>query len=403
LTADPTEKHIINLGVIGMGRAFTLMLPTFTADPRIKLCAATDPRPEACALFASEFGTAYETAEQLCADPMIDAVYVASPHQMHAEHVRLASKAGKHVLVEKPMAISVDECDAMIQAARAGGIHLVVGHSHSFNRPILRLRELIQSGDFGAVRMITAVNYTDFLYRPRRLEELVSEQGGGVVFSQAAHQVDIVRLIGGGMVRSITAATGSWDPARPTEGAYSAVLTFVDGTFATATYSGYGHFDSDEFMGGIDELGQQKDPGRYGAARAALRSAVSPDTEAALKAARNYGGPNYKLTLPAGLQHQHFGLLVVSCEKADLRPLPSGVMIYADDERRLEPLAPPVVPRSEVIDELYDAAVNGKRPLHSGEWARATLEVCLAILRSAREGQPIALQHQVPAEPHGAN
>jgi phthalate 4,5-cis-dihydrodiol dehydrogenase len=318
--------------------------------------------------------------------------------------VRLAARAGKHVLVEKPMAISVDECDVMIEAARAGDIHLIVGHSHSFNRPILRLRELIQRGDFGAVRMITALNYTDFLYRPRRPEELVSEEGGGVVFSQGAHQLDIVRLVGGGMVRTVSAATGSWDPARPTEGAYSALLTFADGTFASATYSGYGHFDSDKFVDDIDEMGRRKDPSHYGAARAALRSAASPETEAALKAARNYGGPDYKpAALPAGLQHQHFGLLVVSCEKADLRPLPSGVMIYADDEQRLEPLPPPAVPRSEVIDELYDAAVNGKPPLHSGEWARATLEVCLATLRSAHEGRPITLQHQVSAEPHGAN
>lgn len=391
------DKRFINLGVFGMGRAFTLMLPTLAADPRIKLRAAADPRPDARALFASEFGAAHESVEQLCADPTIEAVYIASPHQLHAEHVRLAATAGKHVLVEKPMAITIGECDAMIEAARAAGIHLIVGHSHSFNRPIQRLRELIQGGDFGDIRMMTALNYTDFLYRPRRREELVSEQGGGVVFSQGAHQIDILRLIGGGMVRTVSAATGSWDADRPTEGAYSALLTFVDGTFATATYSGYGHFDSDEFMRGIDELGQQKDPARYGAARAALRSAVSADSEEALKAARNYGGPNYKpAALPAGLQHHHFGLLVASCEKADLRPLSSGVMIYADTEQRLEPLPPPHIPRSEVIDELYDAVVNGKPPLHSGEWARATLEVCLAILRSAREGRPITLQQQVP-------
>lgn len=393
------EKRFINLGVIGMGRAFTLMLPTLVADPRIKLCAAADPRPDARALFASEFGAAYEKAEQLCADSTIEAVYIASPHQLHAKHVLLAAKAGKHVLLEKPMAITIDECNAMAEAARAAGIHLIVGHSHSFNRPVQRLRELIQGGDFGDIRMITALNYTDFLYRPRRREELVSEQGGGVVFSQGAHQIDIVRLIGGGMVRTVSAATGSWDAARPTEGAYSTLLTFFDGTFATATYSGYGHFDSDEFMRGIDELGQQKDPARYGAARAALRSAASPDSEEALKAARNYGGRNYKPTaLPGGLQHQHFGMLVASCERADLRPLPSGVMIYTDNEQRLEALPPPQIPRSEVIDELYDAVVNGKPPLHSGEWARATLEVCLAILRSAREGRPITLQYQVSAQ-----
>jgi phthalate 4,5-cis-dihydrodiol dehydrogenase len=398
LTDDSKSKRVLKLGVVGLGRAFTLMLPTFTADKRVKLCAAADPRPEARTLFASEFGAAYETPEQLFSDPEVEAIYISSPHQMHAQHVQAAAEAGKHVLVEKPMAITLEQCDSMIAAARKAGTYLIVGHSHSFNRPILHLRELIQSGAFGDVRMINTVNYTDFLYRPRRLEELVTEQGGGVVFSQGAHQIDIVRLIGGGRVKSVSAATGSWDQARPTEGAYSALLTFENGAFASATYSGYGHFDTDELMGGIDEMGQQKDPSRYGSARRALGAAANSEEETALKNARNYGGSAYQVLASApGLQHQHFGFVVASCEKADLRPLPSGVMVYADETQRLHPLAPPQIPRSEVIDELYAAVVNGKRPLHSGEWARATLEVCLALLRSAKEGKPVILERQTPA------
>ena len=399
MTDENRQKRVLKLGVIGLGRAFTLMLPTFTADPRVRLCAAADPRPEARALFTSEFGPACETVEQLCANPEVEAIYVSSPHQMHAEHVQIAAKAGKHVLVEKPIAITIEQCDNMIDAAQKAGTHLIVGHSHSFNRPIQRLRELVQGGEFGAVRMISALNYTDFLYRPRRQEELVTEQGGGVVFGQAAHQIDIVRLIGGGRVKTVSAATGAWDPARRTEGAYSALLSFETGAFASTTYSGYGHFDSDELMGGIDEMGQQKAPSRYGAARRALGSAANSDVEAVLKSARNYGGTAYKPPTPiSGLQHQHFGFVVVSCDKADLRPLPSGVMIYADETQRLDPLPPPQIPRSEVIDELYEAATNGKPPLHSGEWARATLEVCLAILRSAQDGgRTMMLKHQVAA------
>ena len=102
-------------------------------------------------------------------------------------------------------------------------------------------------------------------------------------------------MIGGGLVKSVSAATGSWDPARPTEGAYSALLTFENGAFASVTYSGYGHFDSDELMGGIDEMGQQKDARPLRLRRA--RRFVPPhnsDVEAALKNARNYGGSAYK-------------------------------------------------------------------------------------------------------------
>jgi phthalate 4,5-cis-dihydrodiol dehydrogenase len=71
--------------------------------------------------------------------------------------------------------------------------------------------------------------------------------------------------------------------------------------------------------------------------------------------------------------------------------MPNGVMVYADAEQRLEKLAPPQVPRSEVIDELYGAVMQGRAPLHGGEWAMATLQVCLAMLESARAGREVVL------------
>ncbi len=388
----------IRLGVAGLGRAFTLMLPTFLADRRVRLVAAADPRPEALRRFEADFGgRTYERAEDLCRDPEAEAIYVATPHQDHARHVELAAAAGRHVLVEKPMAIDLGDCARMIEAAAKAGVRLIVGHSHSFNAPILRTREILRSGEVGAVRMIHALNCTDFIYRPRRPEELDTARGGGVLFSQAAHQIDVVRLLGGGRVASVRARTGSWDPDRPTEGAYSALLAFEGGAFATATYSGYGHFDSDELAGWIGELGAPKDPAAYGTARAALSRSSGAEHEARMKAARNYGGEGYAPPRPEARLHQHFGFVLVSCDRADLRPLPAGVMIYGDTAQRLDPLPAPAVPRSEVIDELWSAVAEGRAPLHSGEWAMATLEVCLAMLASARENRDIALRHQVAA------
>jgi phthalate 4,5-cis-dihydrodiol dehydrogenase len=388
------HEHVLRLGVIGLGRAFTVMLPTFMADSRVRLVAAADPRTEARELFQRNFGNAYDNVDALCADPSVGVVYIASPHQLHGEHVRIAAQNGKHILVEKPMAITLAECQMMIESTMAAGVHLVVGHSHSFDAPIRRLREIVDSGAVGTIRMINTMNYTDFIYRPRRPEELVTAYGGGVIYSQGAHQIDILRLIGGGRVKTVTANTGIWDLTRPAEGAYAAQLCFEDGLFAVATYSGYAHFDSDELTGWIGELGYAKDPSHYGAARRTLTSTAIG--EALLKSARSFGGAAYKPPKPSsGMQHQHFGFLVVSCDRADLRPLPSGVMIYGDDTARLDPLPPPIVPRSEVIDELYDAVVYGKPPIHNGAWSMATLEVCLAMIDSARLAAPVALQHQV--------
>jgi len=386
------SERKLRIGVAGLGRAFAVMLPTFKADPRVSLVAAADTRAEARQRFAEEFSAnAYTTVEELCADPAVEVIYVATPHQWHARHAALAAQHRKHLLIEKPMALTLQECAAIIDAARSAGVHLVIGHSHSFDAPVRHLRGLIDSGRYGNARMINAINYTDYLYRPRRPEELDTALGGGAIFNQAAHQVDIVRLLGGGRVASVRAATGAWDRTRPTEGAYAALLTFENGAFASLTYSGYGNFDSDEFQGWIGEMGQKKTP--Y--AGPPRHRFDNQQDEVAFKNARNYGGPDFRPSAGQDLAHQNFGTLLVSCEHADLRALPNGVMVYQNGSAQLDPLPMPKIPRVEVIDELYDAVVMGQPPLHDGAWAMATLEVLLAILQSSREKSDVRLNHQV--------
>ena len=152
------------------------------------------------------------------------------------------------------------------------------------------------------------------------------------MFSQAAHQVDVVRLLGGGQGGKVRAQTGEWDAARPTEGAYSALLTFEDGAFASLVYSGYAHFDSDELAGWIGERDTARI--RTPTARRACRLAKRHDARrgAALKNARAYGGPRQAqdaAPTPAAL-HNQFGLVIASCDRADLRPMADGVMVYDD-------------------------------------------------------------------------
>ncbi len=388
----------VRLGVLGLGRAFTLMLPTLSRDPRVKLVAGFDPRTAATQAFAREFGgAAHGSPEALCADPDVEWVYVATPHQMHAQHVALAAAHGKHVLVEKPMALSLEDCTRMVDACDLAGTRLVVGHSHSFNAPVLLARRLIDSGRYGAVRMVHAMNFTDFLYRPRRPEELDTAQGGGVVFSQAAHQVDIVRLLAGGQATAVHARTGRWDPKRPTEGAYTALLDFEGGVVANLTYNGYGYYDSDALMDGIGEMGRPKARGAHQATRQKLAAATDEAAEARQKAERNFGGGTYVPDAgepPAAFQH--FGPVIVSCDGADLRLTPYGVEVHDAQGVHFETVPVPAVPRSEVIDELWSVAREGRGPVHGGAWSRATVEVCLAILASAREHATIMLRQQVP-------
>jgi phthalate 4,5-cis-dihydrodiol dehydrogenase len=299
------------------------------------------------------------------------------------------------------MALSLSECQAMIEAAERAGVMMVIGHSPSFDAPIRRTRDIISSGEVGGLRMITAMNFTDFLYRPRRPEELDPAQGGGVVFNQAPHHFDIVRYLGGGMLKSVRAITGAWDRTRPAEGAYACLFTFVNGVFGSLTYSGYAHFDSDEFLDWIAESGWPKDRDAYGAARRILSGA---DDELQLKQSQNYGGGTAPVSA-AGKHarwHQQFGVTVASCERADLRPTAKGVARYEDGARRFDPLPPPAIPRAAVIDELWDAVFRGIPPLHDGRWGMATMEACFALRESARQGREIALSHQVPVPAAGA-
>ena len=389
----------IRLGVAGLGRAFVLTQPSIEADSRIVLSACAAPRRDSRDHFMDLFGgRGYDTVDGLCSDPEVEAIYIATPHQMHRDHAVTALRAGKHVLIDKPLCIGMEDAQAIVDCAEETGRHVIVGPSHSFDLQIQKTLDLIESGEFGPVRMIHALNYTDFLYRPRRPEELVTAEGGGVVFSQAVHQVDIVRLLGGGLVDSLYAATGSWDPARPTECAYSAHLTFRSGAFASLTYSGHAHFDSNEFCDWVGELGSDADPDSYGKARAALTGVGSASEEAALKSTRTFGGSG---ALPEAAHNEHFGPVIVSCDHADLRPTPDGVWIYADGDRRFVPVPTQGAPRRAVFDALW-AAVREDRPaVQDARWGLASLEVCHAILRSAEMRTPVMLNHQVPVRGRG--
>ena len=313
-----------------------------------------------------------------------------------------AAEHGKHVICEKPLALTVAEGEAMSAAAERNGVVLVCGHTHSFDAPIRRLARLVRGGALGSLMMLQTWNYTDLLYRPRAPWELDTRRGGGVVYIQAPHQVEIVRAIGGGRVRSVRAMTGRWDDARPTEGCYTAYLEFEDGTPATLVYSGYGHFDSSELHYWLGERGQTRDPETHFATRRAYEARASAaDEEATIREAVRFGGARDRREVLAanvatGRRQPFFGLTLVSCQRGDLRQSPDGLYLYGDDGKTEIDLAGEPSEQEALIDEFYQAVESGERPWHDGRWGTATLEVCTAILDSARERREIMLTHQTP-------
>lgn len=375
------------------------MLAALAQHPDIKVTAAADLHHQHLDQFKSDFGgEVFTDAEALCKSDLVDAVYIATPHGLHVEHLALAAQYGKHSIVEKPMALTLEDCEAMTVAAEKGGIHLVVGHTASFNPIVQRMRKMIAGGEVGRVGLVSATAYTDFLYRPRRPEELVTELGGGIMYNQVPHQVDAARFIAGGMARSVRAMTWDMDSARHTEGSYTAFVDFEDGAVATLTYSGYDHFNSADLASG-----RAKDAGSYGATRRALRIAESPEDEITMRVNTGYGGerPVNQQGATQGAQsllQVELGSFLVTCEGADLRMLSAGVGAYTTEGFKLVQPEPwrGVQGRGAVIDEVYYAVTEGRSVVHDGRWAKATMEVCLAMLESARTRREVMLEHQVP-------
>lgn len=387
----------VGVGVVGLGRAFTLMLPDFENDPRFNLVAACDTRLKARESFSSQYAApTYSTVKALAADPYVEVVYIASPHQFHKDHAIAALAADKHVLIEKPIAIDLASSRAIIDAASDSKGNVIVGPSHSFDPQIEACLKIIKSGKFGSLRMIRTNYYTDFMYRPRRPEELRTEDGGGVVFSQAAHQVDVVRLLAGGLTAEVYAHTGKWDMKRPSEGAYTALLKFENGISANLFYSGFAHYDTDEGFQWMSELGTKKDPAQYGAARRLLQSIDDLD-EQRLKDRRTFG-PSVNSQKPAG--NEHFGELVLTFNHADIRVAPQALDIYADDHIRTEPVLPAIAGRSGVLNALWKMVKEAVSPVQDGRWGLATLEVCHGILNSGKSGEIQVMREQVPVPGH---
>ena len=154
------------------------MLPSLAAHPGLSIAAGADPSPAVRERFSADFGVpAYAGIEAMCAAETLDAVYVATPHQRHVHDVVFAAGHGLHAIVEKPMALTLEDARTMVEAAERAGTVLVVGHTHGFDPAIRGMREIITSGELGPLRMISNLVYADFLYRPRRPEEL--RQRGG--------------------------------------------------------------------------------------------------------------------------------------------------------------------------------------------------------------------------------
>jgi phthalate 4,5-cis-dihydrodiol dehydrogenase len=380
------SKPPLRVGVVGLGAAAGQILPVFKDVAQVELGGVADVRVDLVAETTARYDVpGFDSIEALCDADVVDAVWVATPNTLHAQHTIAAARRGKHVICEKPMAVSLGECDAMLEAARSNGVHLVQGHSKIYETPIRLMRGIIETGQLGRVIAVNTWNYNDWLLRPRLASEVDTTLGGGVVYRQGPHQVDIARCLAGGRAMSVRAVTGRWQQGFATEGNYSALLEFEDGVVATLVFNGYGRFEVAELTWNRTEGGRTLPDGAVRIPRPTLPGPIEPS--------QKYSVAGHDPSGERGGQ-PFFGLTVVSCELGDLRQSPDGVFVYTSEGRR-EIVGPVDGGRSAELVELAEAVDSGRAAFPGGDWGKATLEVCLGILESSRTGRDVRLHHQV--------
>jgi predicted dehydrogenase len=190
--------------------------------------------------FARRHGAtrAYDRAEDLLSDPGVDAVYIATPPHLHHEQTIAAARAGKHVLVEKPMALNAAECDAMIAACRESGVHLHVAYYRRFYPKFVAAKRLLDAGAIGQVLGARLLMCAEAPATGWRVDPAVS--GGGHFVDVGSHRLDmLVYLLG-----DVAEATGFAENRvghHAAENDVALALHFASGAVASASFHFYTH------------------------------------------------------------------------------------------------------------------------------------------------------------------
>lgn len=381
---DTAGRRQLRLGLIGFGAASRLMLGPLTTEGNCKVVAAADPDPVVREAFSSQWDApACASVEELYHNFDLDAVYIAAPTKYHEPFTVSALDHGLHVLVEKPMTVTIDSALAMIEAARRNDRVLMECHKRSVDRPIATMRKLIDQGLVGHPRVVHRVHYSSWFYRPRAEEER-DPAAGGIVLRQGAHEFDIIRMLTQSRPTRVWGWTGDYDETRPGEGSYMAWVEFENGIRATSTYSGYDHFDTSEFTSG------PLDPDEIGKTWRKILEAEAGVDEGELKR-RTIEPRNAR----QGTDDPLFGFTLVNGDLGDMRPAPGNhVFVYGSSGRREFALDGPAGTHL-IAREFYEAITDNAPVVHSGDWGLSVLEMCLAVRESAANGgEGVALEHQ---------
>jgi len=204
-----TMRDELGIGVIGTGGRGSLADYAHRPKEGVRLVAGADTNPRALEEFRNKFGQdvfATEDYKLLLAREDIQAVFITSPDFVHEEHAVAALQAGKHVYLEKPMAITIDGCDHILKTAYEKKLKLYLGHNMRHMSFIVKMKELIDSGRIGEVKVGWCRHFIgyggDAYFKDWHSER---EKSTGLLLQKGAHDIDILHWLCGGYTKKVTA------------------------------------------------------------------------------------------------------------------------------------------------------------------------------------------------------
>ena len=332
----------LNVGVVGLGvgRRF---VEAFSAHPQTTVAAVCGQEADIRAAVSQQHDVprTYADFADIVADASIDLLVIATPHALHASMAVAAMRAGKHVIVEKPMCISLPECEDMIRAVEETGKILAVDQVLRFYPYYQSIKEHVAQGGLGEVYYAEAdyLHNTAQLIRERTVWRGAAEHSHYPILGGGSHSLDMLRWLVGEVERVHCEAAQRALPDFPFPDCMIATLQFANGAVGKCTTS-------------------------YGLVRETMHNLVLFGTDGSIERARGKSD-----------RDKHFGATAEHAFSEEPWPVP------------FQP--PGGKPIAAVVDHVYECVVNNRTPL-TNVWEGAnTVAVALAAIESWQTGKPI--------------
>ncbi|MCA9838192.1 MAG: Gfo/Idh/MocA family oxidoreductase [Trueperaceae bacterium] len=231
---------MLNVGIIGAGDFGAAHARAIAQTADVRLVAASRTNIKALSDFCKEFACkGYTNYQNLLEDEAVEAVVVATPHHLHTSIVEAASRAGKHILLEKPMAPNLLECDRIIAVTQEHKVQLMLGHVNHFVPAYIKAKEVLESGELGELVYAHSTMTKAWMTSNRRDWHLDRMTGGGMWLTIGVHVLDQLCWLIDSELASISADIKTSFHAQEADDIGVALLRFKNGVSATASAIGY--------------------------------------------------------------------------------------------------------------------------------------------------------------------